>query len=85
VYLRDKVVAFNVKGDTLFCEEMYWDQNLAKFYTDKKVTLSKGFGKTLLIGLDGMTCNQDMTSITLFRMQQGSFITVPDSTANSAK
>ena len=84
VFLRDSVVAFNTKGDTLYCKEMYWDQTLQKFYTDKRVFLSKDFGKTHLIGLDGMTCNQDMTSITLFKMQQGSFFTTPPDSSSTA-
>jgi len=86
VFLRDSVVAFNIKGDTLFCEELYWDQNTGKFYTDKKVTISKGFRSSLFIGLDGMTCNQDLSDLHLFRMQQGSFFNLPpDSTTTSAK
>lgn len=80
VYLRDSVVAFNIKGDTLFCKEMYWDQTLQKFYSNKQVTISKGFRSNLFIGLDGMTCNQDLTEIHLFNMKQGSFFTAPPDT-----
>ncbi len=39
VFLRDSVVVFNVAGDTLFCKELYWDQQKAIFYTDKNVIL----------------------------------------------
>lgn len=81
VFLKDSVVAFNIKGDSLFCKEMYWDQNLQKFYTDKKVILSKGFRTNLFIGLDGMSCNQDLTDIHLFKIQQGSFAVIADSLA----
>ena len=86
VFLKDNVVAFNIKGDTLFCSELNWDQNAGRFYTDKKVTLSKGFRSSLFIGLDGMSCNQDLTDIHLYRMQTGSYFNVPDSTkADTAK
>jgi LPS export ABC transporter protein LptC len=80
VYLRDHVVAFNTKGDTLYCEDLHWDQTAAKFHTNKKVILSKGFRSSLFIGLDGMDCNQDLTDIRLYRMQTGSYFIAPDST-----
>jgi LPS export ABC transporter protein LptC len=83
VYLRDNVVAFNVKGDTLYCEDLIWDQNTGRFHTDKKVIWSQSFRKSLYIGLKGMDCNQDLTDITLFVMQTGSYFTVPDSTSNA--
>ncbi len=81
VFLKDNVVAFNIKGDTLFCEELYWDQNQQKFYTDKKVILSKNFRNSYFIGLDGMTCNQDLSDLHLYKMDRGTFFTLPpDST-----
>jgi LPS export ABC transporter protein LptC len=83
VFLRDNVVAFNIKGDTLFCSELYWDQNEGKFHTDKKVIVSKSFRSSLFIGLEGMTCNQDLTDIRLFKMQPGSFFNLPDSATNT--
>lgn len=81
VFLRDSVVAFNIKGDTLFCKEMYWDQNQQKFYTDKEVTISQRYPKKRFSGL-GMTCNQDLTNLTLFKIQPGSFAMIADSLAN---
>ena len=27
VFLKDSVVVFNTKGDTLFCNELYWDRS----------------------------------------------------------
>lgn len=81
VFLRDSVVAFNVKGDTLFCKEMYWDQNLQKFYTDKEVTISQRYPKKRFSGV-GMTCNQDLTNLTLFKIQPGSFAMIADSLTN---
>lgn len=81
VFLRDSVVAFNVKGDTLFCKEMYWDQNQQKFYTDKEVTISQRYPKKRFSGV-GMTCNQDLTNLTLFKIQPGSFAMIADSLTN---
>jgi LPS export ABC transporter protein LptC len=82
VFLKDKVVAFNVKGDTLYCKEMYWDQNKQQFYTDKEVTISQANPRRLFNGI-GMQCNQDLSNLTIFRIQPGSFATIPDSTANT--
>lgn len=81
VYLRDSVVAFNVKGDTLFCKEMYWDQNQQKFYTEKEVTISQRYPKKRFSGI-GMNCNQDLTNLTLYKIQPGSFAMIADSLAN---
>lgn len=82
VFLRDKIVAFNIKGDTLFCKEMYWDQNKQKFYTDKEVTVSQTTPRRRFNGI-GMECNQDLTNLTIFKIQPGSFATIPDSVANT--
>lgn len=84
VFLKDNVVAFNIKGDTLFCEELYWDQTKEKYYTDKKVTISKNFRQALFIGLNGMTCKQDLSGLTLFNVSNtGSYTIIPDSTSSS--
>jgi LPS export ABC transporter protein LptC len=41
VFLRDSVVVKNIlKGDTLHCDELWWDRNTQKFYTDKKVRIN---------------------------------------------
>jgi len=39
VFLRDSVIVFNVKGDTLRTPELWWDQNKKIFYTDKLVRI----------------------------------------------
>jgi LPS export ABC transporter protein LptC len=84
VYLRDSVVVFNIKGDTLFCEDLYWDQDLQKFYSDKKVTLSRNYRRTLITGIHGMTATQDLSSVSFFQIQPNSFVYVPDSTQNAS-
>jgi LPS export ABC transporter protein LptC len=41
VFLRDSVVVKNIiKGDTLHSNELWWDQNTEKFYTDKPVRIN---------------------------------------------
>jgi LPS export ABC transporter protein LptC len=83
VYLRDQVVIYNVKGDTLYCDELYWDQNLAQFYTATPVTLIQNYPyKQKGRYANGFRSNQDLTDITFFNIQPGSFAIVPDSTFN---
>jgi len=83
VFLKDSVVAFNTKGDTLFCEELWWDQNTQKFYTDKKVTFSRNYRHALITGIDGMTATQDLSSISFRRILPNSFFYMPDSTKST--
>ena len=77
IFLRDSVIVFNVKGDTLLTNELWWDRNLAKFYTDKKVLIKQPFNQQF-IGQDGMEADQEFKAWTLFN---GSGVrNVPDST-----
>jgi LPS export ABC transporter protein LptC len=39
VFLRDSVVVMNIKGDTLRCPELWWDQQTKTFFTDKIVRI----------------------------------------------
>lgn len=39
VFLRDSVIVYNLKKDTLRCEELWWDQRKEIFYTDKPVQI----------------------------------------------
>lgn len=61
VFLRDSVVVFNNKGDTLFCQELYWDRNQTghEFYTDKPVRIRT---PTHIIDGDGLDAPQDFRS-----------------------
>ncbi len=83
VFLKDSVVAFNIKSDTLFAKELYWDQTLGQFHTDKEVVLSLHSPRQRLIGLKGIRCNQDLSDFTLFEIKPGSFVVVPDSTSTA--
>jgi len=62
VYLRDSVVVISVKGDTLRCRDLWWDQNRELFYTDSVATYrSPGNDIT---GGRGMEATQDFKSVT---------------------
>ncbi len=39
VFLQDSIRVYNIKGDTLFCKELWWDQRLQKFFTEKAVRI----------------------------------------------
>ena len=62
VYLRDSVIIINVRGDTLKCIDLWWDQNAKIFYSD---TLAIFHGKDRDVqGGKGLLATQDMTSVT---------------------
>jgi LPS export ABC transporter protein LptC len=62
VYLRDSVVVITVKGDTLRCHDLWWDQNRELFYTDSVATYrSPGNDIT---GGRGMEATQDLKTVT---------------------
>ena len=58
VFLKDSVRVINIKGDTLYCNELYWDRSHTgvEFYTDKPVRIRT---KTELINGIGMEASQD--------------------------
>lgn len=61
VFLKDSVVVFNISGDTLYAEELYWDRKRRghEFYTDKPVRIRT---RTHLIDGDGLDAPQDFKS-----------------------
>lgn len=78
VLLQDSVIVFNIKGDTLRTEELWWDQNKGTFYTDKPVSIHKG--KTDIINAIGMTATQSLDDINLFKIQPSTYLQVADNT-----
>lgn len=58
VFLKDSVRITNRLGDTLYCEELYWDRARLnqEFYTDKPVRIRR---KTEVIDGVGMSARQD--------------------------
>ncbi len=59
VFLRDSVVVFSVKGDTLRSPELWWNQNLQKFYTDKPVWIHTKDKR--IYGEKGLEAGQDLS------------------------
>ena len=80
VFLKEDVIIFNTLGDTLWCKEMYWDQNTGKFYTEQDVVvkqhnpLAKIYGK-------GLEANQNLTDIRIFKPQSNSYAIIQDSSS----
>lgn len=73
VFLRDSVKVINIqKGDTLYCNELYWDRNRTgtEFYTDKPVRIRT---KTSVINGDGgMESAQDFKNWHIMDSREGS-------------
>jgi LPS export ABC transporter protein LptC len=65
VYLKDSVIVFNIKGDTLRCEELWWDQQRQVFYTNKPARVNKP-NNTVIIGVHGIEAKQDLSEYTFF-------------------
>ncbi len=74
VFLRDSVVVYNITGDTLHTQELYWDQRKESFYTDKNVIIHKPDQK---IYGKGLIADQSFKNITI-RNPTG-FMLIPDS------
>ncbi len=76
IFLKDSVTVINIKGDTLYCDELYWDRNKtgAEFYTDKPVRIRT---KTHIINGIGMDAKQDFTEWHI--VQSTGFVKVPAS------
>lgn len=79
VLLKNHVVASNTFGDTLFTDELWWDQIAEKFYTDKKVIISKNYRRDYFVGNKGMKCDQNLTNLHLFEIESSSYTTYQDS------
>ena len=77
VYLRDSVRLFNIRGDTLYCDELYWDRNRIgrEFYTDKPVRIRT---KTHIINGVGFESSQDFKE-QVIRNVTNSIIRIPSS------
>ncbi|MBL7702249.1 MAG: LPS export ABC transporter periplasmic protein LptC [Ferruginibacter sp.] len=58
VFLKDSVKVINILGDTLYCNELWWDRNRrgGEFYTDKPVRIRR---KLQIIDGIGMDASQD--------------------------
>jgi len=75
VYLRDSVVVYNKGGDTLLCQELYWDQVKGIFYTEKNVIIKKPDQK---VYGNGLVADQGFKWFTI-KHPHNSFLNIPDS------
>lgn len=80
VFLKEDVIIFNTLGDTLWCKEMYWDQNTGKFYTEKEVVVKQHNPLAKIYGL-GLEANQNLTDIRIFKPQPNSYAIIQDSSS----
>ena len=84
VFLRDHVVVYNILGDTLWSEEMYWDQNTNTFHTDKDVIVKQHNPIAKIYG-KGFEANQNLTDIKIFKPQANSYAIISDSVGFNTK
>lgn len=70
IFLKDSVVVINVLGDTLYCDELWWDRNRvgSEFYTDKPVRIRR---KMEVINGTGMQAAQDFKNWVILNPSQG--------------
>ena len=80
VFLKEDVIIFNTLGDTLWCKEMYWDQNTGKFYTEQDVVVKQHSPLAKIYG-KGLEANQDLTDIRIFKPQPNSYAILQDSSS----
>lgn len=63
VYLSDHVKIVNLaKHDTIYCEDLYWDQNTGQFYTHRYVEIHRA---TQAFSGTGMHATQDFSDVHL--------------------
>ena len=65
VFLKDSVRVYNNVSDTLFCQELWWDQNQQKFYTDKPVRIHRP--DMIMIGV-GLSAPQDFKTFEMYKI-----------------
>lgn len=58
ILIRDSILVVNKKGERLATEELVWNENLKKFYTEKFVRIKT---PTQVMFGDGLEANQDFT------------------------
>ena len=76
VFLKDSVKVINVKGDTLYCDELWWDRNRKdnEFYTELPVRIRT---RTQIIDGVGMEARQDFKGYVIKKVT--GIINVPNS------
>lgn len=64
LFFKDSVVVYNISGDTLWSDELYWDPALQKLYSEKPVVIKQHNPLSKLYAL-GFTSNKDLSDIVL--------------------
>jgi LPS export ABC transporter protein LptC len=65
VFLKDSVRVFNNTGDTLFCQELWWDQNSQLFTTDKPVRIHR---PDMIMNGVGLSAPQDFKFFEMYKI-----------------
>jgi LPS export ABC transporter protein LptC len=65
VNLKDSVRVFNNAGDTLFCEELWWDQATQMFSTDKPVRIHR---PDMIMNGVGLSAPQDFKYFEMYKI-----------------
>lgn len=65
VFLKDSVRVFNNKNDTLFCQELWWDQTKQLIYTDKPVRVHRP--DMIMYGV-GLSAPQDFKTFEMYKI-----------------
>lgn len=73
VYLKDSVKVISIKGDTLLCHDLWWDQNKQLFYTDLPALL-KSPGQ-YIPAKNGLEATQDFKRITFKEVRDAPLVT----------
>ena len=71
VLLRDSVRVYNRLADTLFCQELWWDQAAQRFDTEKPVRIHR---PGMVINGVGLTAPQDFKTFTIFRITNSTIV-----------
>jgi LPS export ABC transporter protein LptC len=65
IFLSDSIKVYNIKGDTLFCKELTWDQALGRFHTQKPVRIHT---PDMIMYGEGLSSPQDFKTFEIFKV-----------------
>ncbi len=65
IFIRDSVRVYNIKGDTLICKELWWDQRLEKIYTEKPVQIRT---LDMIMFGEGMSAPQNFKTFEIYKV-----------------
>ncbi|NBT15009.1 MAG: LPS export ABC transporter periplasmic protein LptC [Chitinophagia bacterium] len=65
IFLDDSIRVYNIKGDTLFCKELTWDQSLGRFHTQKPVRIHT---PDMIMYGEGLSAPQDFKTFEIFKV-----------------